>query len=129
VSPVGSTDDATTNDHTEAIDPPAPASLGLGRDAGEDATVTFSGELDVASAPRVRATLDRHVDGDVVVSMTDVSFIDSVAIGVFVGAAQRASEAGHRFVLRDLQPAPRRVIELCGLLDLLVDPDEPARHA
>jgi anti-sigma B factor antagonist len=87
-------------------------------------TLTFSGELDLAAAPALRAALHDHLeDTDIVVDLSGVSFIDSTAIGVLVGAAKRAREAGHRVIVQNLQPVPSRVLTVAGVLDYLTDPD------
>jgi anti-sigma B factor antagonist len=58
-------------------------------DAGPHAhVVTASGELDLHAAPALRETLVRVADLgriDLVVDMTDATFIDSTVIGVLVG--------------------------------------------
>lgn len=57
--------------------------------------VAASGEIDVATAPRLRERLGGFIeDGDnrLVVDLEDVAFIDSTGLGVLVGAVRRARD-------------------------------------
>jgi anti-sigma B factor antagonist len=59
--------------------------------------VVAGGELDYAASPQLRERLAEHVNAGerrVVVDLSKVSFIDSTAIGVLVGAAMRMQELG-----------------------------------
>jgi anti-sigma B factor antagonist len=88
---------------------------------GLNALVALAGELDIASAPAVRACL-LQLDGrgrrNIVIDLADVEFIDSTSIGVLVGGLKRCR--AHDGDLRLVSPSPRtfRAIELVGLLEL-----------
>jgi anti-sigma B factor antagonist len=59
--------------------------------------VVAGGELDYAASPQLRERLAGPVNAGarrVVVDLSKVSFIDSTAIGVLVGAAMRMQELG-----------------------------------
>ena len=85
-------------------------------------TLALAGELDMATAPTLRAALHDHRDADVVLDLRAVSFLDSTAIGILMRAAERAERAGRRVLVRGLQPGPRRVLEISGVLDRLTSP-------
>lgn len=60
-------------------------------------TLTLQGEVDVYTAPQLRQELASIIDGGcsrIVIDLEKVSFIDSSALGVLVGALGRAREKG-----------------------------------
>ena len=87
--------------------------------AGDDrAELVVAGEVDIATAPLLRSDLHRIIQGgatQVTIDMAGVDFIDSAGLGVLIGAVGRLRERGGRLVLRHLQPAPRKVIDITGL--------------
>jgi anti-anti-sigma regulatory factor len=60
--------------------------------------------------------------GDVVLDMSETTFVDSTAIGVIVASWKRHHEEGRRFVARDLPESTLHVFELTGVDELLVRP-------
>lgn len=76
-----------------------------------------TGELDVATAPALRALLDTASEHArrVVVDMEHVGFIDSTGISVLLAAARRAKDANGEFVVRNPTPVARRVFEILAL--------------
>ena len=88
---------------------------------GESAVLTLSGELDLATAPAVRECLNELVGGgarQVVVDLRQVDFLDSIGLGVLVGAYRRLREREPAGSLRLVCTSERviRVFELTGLL-------------
>ncbi len=85
--------------------------------------VIVSGEVDVSNAEELRAQIDAaFADADVEeveVDMADVSYIDSTGIGVLVGAAHRAQEAGRAFRALNPQPNVLRIFGLLGVDEVL----------
>ena len=76
---------------------------------GGVAVLAVAGELDLATAPRLREQLTRLV-GDspgrvVVVDLSGVTFCDSIGLGVLVGAQRRAR--AHGGVIRLVVPDGR----------------------
>lgn len=80
-------------------------------------TVTLTGELDVANAAEVRRSIDQHLTGSsvTVVDLREVTFLDSVILGVLISAARRAKESGGNLELTGLRPAVRRVFTITGV--------------
>jgi anti-sigma B factor antagonist len=78
--------------------------------------VRLTGELDLYNAPAVRDALFAVVaDADrVVVDMTDVSFVDSTALGVLIEARGRLQNRG-AFFLASPGLETRRALEVSGL--------------
>jgi anti-sigma B factor antagonist len=84
----------------------------------ELALVSVSGELDLYTADRVKGGIDEAdtVGADtVVVDLSEISFIDSTALGVLVQESRRLEGRGHSLVLVTNDPRTRRVLEVTGL--------------
>jgi anti-sigma B factor antagonist len=89
---------------------------------GDAHVVTVSGDLDVVTAPGLRAELVRASSegaGEIVVDLLRVPFVDSVALGVLVEASKRTTARGgvFRVVCDDRRIA--RIIEITGLDSVL----------
>jgi anti-anti-sigma factor len=95
------------------------------------ATVVVSGELDLATAPRLSAAVAEHGDAKLLVlDMTPTTFIDSTGVRALLRADRRAVGSGSRLVVVASDGAVRRVLELCGLDGrLTVVSDRPAPAA
>ena len=72
--------------------------FGISGEAGHGrAVVSVTGELDVATAPDLRARLDEAIDAGsavVIVDLLGVTFLDSTALGVLIGALKKCQAAG-----------------------------------
>lgn len=84
--------------------------------------VEVSGEVDLHTAPSLRAALDAAVaeaseadSGAVLVDLTGVSFMDSTGLGELVGAYKALDKAGKRL---HLTRGPDRVAKLLTLTGL-----------
>jgi anti-sigma B factor antagonist len=82
------------------------------------ATVRVTGDLDIASAPRLREELlgliNRGIRA-VTVDLARLDFIDSTGLSVLVSAMRRLREQGGDLVLQSLYPPALRVFEVTGL--------------
>lgn len=87
---------------------------------GRTTVVTAAGELDLGVRDDLREVL-AGLAGEVTVDLTEVTFVDSSAIGVFVGADKRLSEAGGDLRFHNPQDMPRRALEIVGLADWIDD--------
>jgi anti-anti-sigma factor len=94
------------------------------------ATVVVSGELDLATAPRLSAAVAEHGDAKVLVlDMTATTFIDSTGVRALLQAHGRSAGSGSRLVVVAGDGAVRRVLELCELdggLTIVSDHPAPA---
>lgn len=84
----------------------------------ELALVSVSGELDLYTAERIRSGIEEAdaVGADtVVIDLSEISFIDSTALGVLVQETRRLEGRGHSLVLVTNDPRTRRVLEVTGL--------------
>jgi anti-sigma B factor antagonist len=86
---------------------------------GTDAfVVSVAGELDLATADRLREELDRTAEHDarrVIVDLIGLTFIDSVALGVLTEGARRLHANGGVCVVVSQDPRILRVFEITGL--------------
>ena len=88
--------------------------------ADEDCHVVVyvHGEIDAATAPRLHDLLTSALAADVVgirVDLHDVPFMDSTGVGVLIEVMVALEAAGGTFQVSRPQPAPLRVIDICGL--------------
>ena len=94
---------------------------------GHEAVVTVSGDLDLATVPRLDAELGGvlAVDGDapsperVVVDLSAVDFVDSSGLTALIKANRRAKEDGLAFVLRAPSDRVMRTLKLTQLETVL----------
>jgi anti-sigma B factor antagonist len=84
--------------------------------------VSVVGELDVATAPEMRSRLEESIDASklpaVVADLLGVTFIDSTALGVLIGALKRSQAAGGEFRIVAAEPRILKVFEITGLTEL-----------
>ena len=86
-------------------------------------TVTLEGELDLANCESLRELLREITSrkpGEVFVDLAQLSFLDSSGIRCLIGVAQDAARNETTFVVRQPQAAVRRVMEVCGVDELLL---------
>ena len=92
-------------------------SINTSEDAGR---VLVEGEVDVSNADELRDAVDAALALDapeVTVDLSQVPYIDSTGIGVLVGAAHRAADAGKKLVVASPQKNVARVLGLLGVAD------------
>lgn len=96
--------------------------------------LAVTGEVDISTSPRFKEALLALIeDGvtDIVVDLNDVTFIDSTALGVLVGAVRRLHPLGGRLVVAAQAHAVMRPVTLTGLdrVFTVVPTREEAREA
>jgi anti-anti-sigma factor len=99
---------------------PVSFSIADSSDGPRKVVIWVTGDLDADSGRAVRARLaqaQRHAQSDVILDMTSVTFIDSVALSSIVEGARGMSAVGH---LRVISPPERvaRVLEEAGMAEL-----------
>lgn len=89
------------------------------------AALVLHGELDAASAPRLRAELERHLDEGrrvIRIDVGGVTFIDSTAIGELVAASKRCRRDFGSLILTNVPPSVQKIVKITGLdAVLLID--------
>ena len=84
---------------------------------GHGPVVLLAGELDLAAAGQFRECLHGLIGEHITLDFSDVTFMDSSALGVLIAAQQRCEIAGGKIVLHDVQLAQMRIFEIAGLVD------------
>jgi len=92
--------------------------------AGGVAVCSAVGELDVASAPKLRQELVRAVaeaDGPprIVVDLGGVDFLDSTGLGVLLGGLKRARAKDGVLALARAESQVRKVFEITRVIEIL----------
>jgi anti-sigma B factor antagonist len=100
------------------------------RQADGVTVVDIGGEVDIETAPRMRAALTAAVDAGlpVVVDLGEVTFIDSFGFGVLAAAHQQGARAGTPVLLRAVSNRIRHLLGLLGLDAVLNIEPEPDGH-
>jgi anti-sigma B factor antagonist len=86
---------------------------------GGVATVGVAGEVDLYTAPALKAALRETIDGgarSVLVDLSRATFIDSTTLGVLMGAVKRLRPAGGELAIACSDPNIRKIFEIT-LLD------------
>jgi anti-sigma B factor antagonist len=95
--------------------------------------LTVAGELDVATAPQLRDRLNAAIDADrrqLVVDLSDVTFVDSLSLAAIVGAQNRLGGVGQLAIVAQ-HPYVLLIFEAGGLdsvLELFSTRDEAVAY-
>jgi anti-sigma B factor antagonist len=92
--------------------------VSVSRFGNDSFVVAAGGELDLYTSERLRDKLAEALESGgrrILVDLTGVSFMDSTALGVLVGAATALRSSGGQMVLVADDPRVTRVIEITGL--------------
>ena len=84
--------------------------------------VVVSGELDLVNAAHLGERLDAVIDstdGDVVVDLANVTFIDSTGLRTVLVARDRLCRSDRTLAVRNPSVQVARLLEICGLCDLI----------
>jgi anti-sigma B factor antagonist len=113
---------ATSGAESAAADTPRAGQIGLTvRTVAEGVTVlSVSGEVDMLTAPQLRADVLRHLDaGDtLVLDLSGVSFLGSAGLAVLVQALQQGKRRGTAFRVVAVERAVTRPLAATGLGDV-----------
>ena len=95
--------------------------MDLGLDVSERdgfSVLAVSGEVDVATVPRLREQLHGLVaqgSNKIIVNLDGVDFLDSTGLGVIVSALKRTRTHGGDLRIVSTRPSVRQLFELTGL--------------
>ncbi|HEU0087583.1 MAG TPA: STAS domain-containing protein [Pseudonocardiaceae bacterium] len=94
-------------------------------DSNSGPVVVVTGDVDLATAPKLRQVildlLAEEPPQRIRVDLTAVSLLDSTGIFVLVDCYKRARERGVSLTVEHPQQIVRRVLEICGLLEILTE--------
>ena len=99
-----------------------------------EVVVAITGEVDIATAPRLWERLEAEIltgPSRVVLDLSGLGFIDSTGLTVIIRAHKRLGCAGATLVLRSPTPPVARVLTVSGLdqvLDVEIDPGRGGRE-
>jgi anti-sigma B factor antagonist len=88
------------------------------RPDGDVPVIAVSGEIDVATAPQLRETLQGVISRGkttIVLDLLGVTFLDSTALGVLVGALKRCRDAGGDLQVVVAESRILKIFEITGL--------------
>ena len=97
-------------------------SIVRGRERVAPSPFPLRGELDMERAPECRVQLWAYAmtsEGDVVCDCTELEFLDSSGVAMFVEVNKELAERGRALHLTHVTGGPRRVLEVTGLLHQL----------
>ena len=86
---------------------------------GPVVTIAVHGQADLHTAPDLRDAMTKAIDGGangVVVDLSDATFVDSMTLGVLLGAVKRLRPRGGKVAVVCVSPHIRRIFEIT-LLD------------
>lgn len=88
---------------------------------GEAHVLRVRGELDIATGRLLEARLRalRDAQREVVLDLSELTFIDSSGLAILVTTAKTAERDGGAFAIRAVSAAVMRVIELSGVVERL----------
>lgn len=90
------------------------------------AEVVLVGELDIATAPMLRARLEELIiDGhcDMRLNVSGLLFLDAAGVGSLVDSRQRLRELGGDLRLHGVHGLALRTLSICDLLEVMTDVD------
>ena len=84
--------------------------------------VKVAGEIDAYTAPKLKETLHPSAEVDnqnITVDLSDVTYMDSTGLGVFVGLFKTVSARGGQLKLVGLSDRLQRLFDITGLGDIM----------
>ena len=91
-------------------------------DTGSAIHAKLEGEIDAYTAPKVKESLQPYAEKAEVkmfVDLTDVSYMDSTGLGVFVGLFKTLKSVNGDLILTGLSDRLKRLFEITGLADVM----------
>jgi anti-sigma B factor antagonist len=86
---------------------------------GQESLVNLSGELDLSSAPALRELLAGTFENDgprrIVLDLSDLIYLDSTGLSIFVATQKRASASGIEFCLANPNPSVGQLFKITAL--------------
>ncbi|MGZ4162260.1 MAG: anti-sigma factor antagonist [Neobacillus sp.] len=84
--------------------------------------VLVAGEIDAFTAPKLREELlplAEEQNQSIIVSLKDVSYLDSTGLGVFIGLFKQVNKNNGELKLIDLSERLKRLFEITGLNNII----------
>lgn len=80
--------------------------------------IAIKGEIDIYSSPGFKESLTESindVDHDIILDCSELSYIDSMGLGILVGALKRVKEKGKNIIIRNPKSTVRKLFKITGL--------------
>ncbi len=90
-----------------------------------------SGELDAYTAPELREKLMPLVERSghtIVVDLSEVTYMDSTGLGVFVGAIKAENKHRSKVILKNMTKRVRRLFDITGLDEIITIQQDEAKE-
>ncbi len=97
--------------------PPEFSIIEQGSEAGHY-VIAVRGEIDLFTAPELKKVLTDAIEGGelrLVIDLSEVSFLDSTALGVLIGAVKRLRSRGGALALVNTDASIAKTFEITGL--------------
>lgn len=92
--------------------------LVLGNSGGNEKLVFLRGEIDIYSAPDFRENLFQAIGDckeDIVLDCSELSYIDSMGLGIMVAALKRAKQNDSNVRIINPKPNVKKLFKITGL--------------
>jgi anti-sigma B factor antagonist len=92
--------------------------LSTGNSDNNRYVISVKGEIDIYSAPGFKESLCQSisdVDQDIVLEFSDLTYIDSMGLGILVGVLKRVKEKGYNVIIRNPRNTVRKLFRITGL--------------
>lgn len=99
--------------------------------AGGAHVIAVAGQADLHTAPELRSSLAEAIDGGarrVVIDLSEATFVDSMTLGVLLGALRRLTPLAGKLAIVCPDPHLRRVFEITSL-DRVLSLSDSRAHA
>ncbi|HHV72354.1 MAG TPA: STAS domain-containing protein [Clostridia bacterium] len=86
--------------------------------SGEKFLLQAEGEIDVYTSSQLKEKINALLDNGVkelVIDLSNVSYIDSTGLGIFIGTLRNLKERGGRMELLSPTPRVKKVLNITGL--------------
>lgn len=88
------------------------------KNSNNNIIIELKGEIDIYSAPSFKESLTKFyeaAESDVILDCSNLSYIDSMGLGILVGALKHVREKDHNIIIRNPKPTVRKLFKITGL--------------
>lgn len=92
--------------------------LSTGNSDNNRYVISVKGEIDIYSAPSFKESLYQSISDvgqDIVLDCSDLTYIDSMGLGILVGVLKRVKEKGNNMIIRNPRSTVRKLFRITGL--------------
>ena len=92
--------------------------LSIESNEGQGFLIAVKGEIDIYSAPDFKENFYQSINDiqqDIILDCKDLHYIDSMGLGILVGALKRVREKDHNIIIRNPRSTVRMLFRITGL--------------